>query len=222
MKGNDEPHSISVVRTHVGLSLELENENIWLGSHHSRRSLYCSWIAHQGWISQSDAKGSYGKMKNFKKISGDNVCLPVCCWRSFDRFWKNNYSNLKIRKPYSDTCGVCFQYKLAISKLHHVSNNKRPTYMCMEYDFHRDISHNIPPINMDVDVSTESIDLFAECQNDINSFKESDPLNTFTCPYQDQIEKLEVEMNSHILKYRAQRNHFNKLVLEVQKVMNIM
>ena len=116
---------------------------------------------------------------------------------------------MKIRKPYVDTCGVCFQFKLEIYKLQRTCNANRSRYMCMEDDIHTDISHvspgisDLPEINCNVnsipdhitlpnynrmDVTTESVDLFSECQKQINSFDDYNPSNTFTCPYQEQIE----------------------------------
>ena len=139
LKSNSEPHSISVVRTHVGLSLKQDNDNIWLGSHHSRRSLYLSWLAHRGYRAQSDSKGSYGTKRNYEKISDDNFDIPVCCCSNFYKYWRDNYSKMKIRKPYVDTCGVCFQFKLEIYKLQRSYNDKRSRYMCMEDDIHKDI-----------------------------------------------------------------------------------
>ena len=118
---------------------------------------------------------------------------------------------MKIRKPYVDTCGVCFQFKLAIYKLQHTCNANRSRYMFIADDIHTDISHVSPGIcdlsgvNCNVnsipdhitlpnyncmDVTTESVDLFSECQKQINSFDDYNQSNTFTCPYQDQIEKV--------------------------------
>ena len=108
LKSNSDPHSISVVRTHVGLSLKQDNDNIWLGSHHSRRILFLSWISHRGYRAQSDSQGSYGTKRNYEKISDDNLYMTVCCWSTFDKLWRDNYSKMKIRKPYVDTCGVFF------------------------------------------------------------------------------------------------------------------
>ena len=62
---------------------------------------------------------------NYLKISDDNLYMSVCCWSTFDKFWRYNYCNMKIRKPYVDTCGVCFQFKLAIYKLQRSYNDKR-------------------------------------------------------------------------------------------------
>ena len=76
LKSTSEPHSISVVRTHVGLSLKQDNDNIWLGCHYSHRSLYISWLAHRGYRAQCDSKGSYGK-NNYVKISDDNLDMSV-------------------------------------------------------------------------------------------------------------------------------------------------
>ena len=60
LKTQSEPHSISVVRSRVGLYLKDDNPSIWLGSHYTRRKIYQLWLENCGWIAKSDSNGSYG------------------------------------------------------------------------------------------------------------------------------------------------------------------
>jgi len=120
-----EPHSISVVRTRSGVVLRQDNDNIWLAPHHTRRSLYVSWLAQCGWIASPDNNGSYGKIDEFDPIVDSENCLPVCCWKTFDDFWRINYTNMKIRSPYTDTCCICWHFNNSLKAIYKNSIVKR-------------------------------------------------------------------------------------------------
>ena len=101
-----EPHAISIVRTLTGVVLRQDNDNVWLAPHHSKSSLYVSWLAKCGWIASPDSNGSYGSIDYYDPIIERENFLLVCCWKTFENFWNINYSNMKIRKPYTDTCCI--------------------------------------------------------------------------------------------------------------------
>jgi len=197
-------------------------------------------LANSGWIAQSDANGSYGPTKEYHRISRDIETSPICAWSTFVVFWKSNYSKIKIRRPYMDTCGICFINTMVINTIEHKRKLSRNRMMCMENEFWTDISDisveinnnlnvtnnggatvpnhvNIQPIHMDDEVNNESIRFNQECIDTINNFDEGDPAHTFTCPYQQQIEGLHKELQSHVVQYKAQRDYYNHLAVEVRR-----
>ena len=207
LKEQSETHCISLVRTRTGVCTKNDNENIWLASHYTHRKIYLLWLENSLWIAQSDANGSYGPTKEYHRISRDIETSPICAWSTFVVFWKSNYSKIKIRRPYMDTCGICFINTMAINTIEHKRKLSRNRMMCMENEFWTDISDisveinnnlnvtnnggatvpnhvNIQPIHMDDEVNNESIRFNQEFIDTIHNFDECDPSYTFTCSYQ--------------------------------------
>lgn len=71
-------HEIYVVRTHTGVVLRQDNDNVWISPHHSNSSLYVPWISKCRWILSPDSNGSYGRIDYYDPIiECENFCLFV-------------------------------------------------------------------------------------------------------------------------------------------------
>ena len=127
-----ETHSSRVICEAAGVGLRDDEINlVELPSSFTSRQLYYRWCYSRGYCVKADAQGKLPKISDYLIREYDevhwphgSVPLPVCARIYFQNFWKQNYNNLKIRKPSHDTCNECWQYKNELGRLSRLANKK--------------------------------------------------------------------------------------------------
>jgi len=75
----------------------------------SKRRLYRMYASLNGWKIVTTSKGSI--LRSERVDDGwHGEKKDICCWSSFQNFWKKEYPNLVIRRPSEDICGLCYQF----------------------------------------------------------------------------------------------------------------
>ena len=101
-------HASPIVRKWTGVGLrDTEANDIFLPPSYTKRQLYYKWLYKCGYVVKANAKGNTPHLvKDFKVREFDeldwpagSVPLPVCSRSYFQKFWKSNYKNLKLRQP---------------------------------------------------------------------------------------------------------------------------
>ena len=119
LKEEAETHSTRVIRKATGVGLrDNEIDTVELPSSLSKRQLYYRYCFRNGYAVKSDAKGRMPSIKAYPVQDSNNVHYPegsapkpVCDWKYFCTFWKDNFPNMKIRPPSHDTCAKCWKYR---------------------------------------------------------------------------------------------------------------
>lgn len=103
-----QPTSTRFVRENVGTGLrDDELDLLELPSSWSKRGLYNRFCDERGWEVKTSSRGT---IQLTKKMGGDEIQKPICCWRTFQRFWKREYPNLRLQMPSEDICTECHTF----------------------------------------------------------------------------------------------------------------
>jgi hypothetical protein len=120
-KQDGEAYATRVIRTLTRNELRDEEEGaVDLTSNTTNRELYEKYCFDRGWDLKSDNMGRYPKVKDYVSHQEDDMFWPsgavpveVSSWFSFTDIWKMHCSNIRIRRPCSDTCGECTVFRNA-------------------------------------------------------------------------------------------------------------
>jgi hypothetical protein len=122
-KQDGEAYTTRVIRTLTRNELcDEEKGAVDLPLNTTKRELYEKHCFDRGWAIKSDNMGRYLKVKNSVSHQEDDIFWPsgavpieVCSWFSFTDIWKTHCSNIRIRRPWNDTCGKCTVFRNAFS-----------------------------------------------------------------------------------------------------------
>ena len=59
---------------------------------------------------------------------------PVCDWKYFRTFWKDNFPNMNIRPPSHDTCAKCWKYRNELGVVSRLQNKVSRCQVCENFD----------------------------------------------------------------------------------------
>lgn len=109
-----EPTAMRFVRERTGTMHERDTKELkWLPPYFSKRSLYRRYCYEQGWVVSTNSVGSPNKTKEREDdvwIGKSQETRDICSWKTFLRFWANNYATLVVGKPSEDICNACHKY----------------------------------------------------------------------------------------------------------------
>ena len=137
-----ETHATRVIREATGVGLRDEEVDlVELPSSHTKRQLYHKYCFENGYRVKADAQGRHPPLKDFPLRKFDefwpegSVPKPVCSWKAFLTFWKENYPKMIIRPPSHDTCSECFKYKNELNTTSRMINQTNlPTHVVVVED----------------------------------------------------------------------------------------
>jgi hypothetical protein len=115
--GEERATRLVQAKTKTGLR-NSEADLVELPSAMTKRGMYQRFCYNRGYKIKTDAFGVYPKLEDYPiRTDFNNVFWPlgskplqVCSWPSFLAYWKANYPNMIIRKPWEDVCGECTIY----------------------------------------------------------------------------------------------------------------
>jgi hypothetical protein len=102
-----EPIATRYVRELTGETTlrDRQDDLVYLPSFFSVRKCYGKYcLEKRGVIVTTNNKG-----KVIKKAATGDVVNNVPCWTAYCRYWKDQYPNMKVRKPTQDICNYCYK-----------------------------------------------------------------------------------------------------------------
>ena len=84
----------------------------------------CTTFYEFSWTVETTTRGT---IQTTKKIRADEIYKPICCWRTFQRFWKRECPNLRLLRPSADICTECHTFHHRFRHTTQNINNRRLT-----------------------------------------------------------------------------------------------
>ena len=124
---NGESHVTRFIRDHNNvLVCGAEFDTIELLYYFTKCHLHKKCCFNKGWVATCNTRGD----KTIVPRDGTDEHppeyprYPILCWICFWRIWKDRYSNIRIRPPSRDTCGMYFKHNILVQK-------RKPPFLMM-------------------------------------------------------------------------------------------
>ena len=116
-----EQHATRFMREHHKIWVrDTEVDTIELPSYYTKRRLYRNYCWDKGWQAQTNARGDYEILK--RPACPEDTYPPegphhrIVSWTVFRDVWKTECPHIRIRPPCHDTCDMCYEYKMIVTK----------------------------------------------------------------------------------------------------------
>ena len=113
MKQWSEPIATQYVRELTGTTVRDDDVNkVILPPYLTKRGMYDKFCFERGWKVSTNAKGTVtlAPREDDDWLNEGEEAAPICSRRQFDRFWKQHYPEMVIRKPTKDICDECYSF----------------------------------------------------------------------------------------------------------------
>ncbi len=171
LQGQALPSPERIVRTFLSIDVRNDSKNVTLPAYYTYRRLYGTFCHDNGY------KLSFDSMcRQSTSTKDDNSILrqfpsnTICSWPTFLNFWKKNFPDLKIARPHTDTCSICYQYTVSITGIEKKKTNssykrKRNCYSTLK---------DVCGVNFDDDrddsVLSDKVENIESLYNDVKNF----------------------------------------------------
>ena len=163
LRDEAETHATRVIREATGVGLRDEEiDTVELPSSFSKRQLYYRYYFHNGYGVKSDAKGNMPSMKNYEVRTTFNIHYPegsvpkpVCDWKAFRTFWKDNYPKMTIRPPSQNTCAECWKYRNELGVVSRLQNEAARLQIRNNFDCENQLEDEDTNMNDQDDTTNE-------------------------------------------------------------------
>ena len=217
MRDEAETHATRVIREATGVGLRDEEiDTVELPSSFSKRQLYYRYCFHNGYVVKSDAKGNMPSMKNHKvRTTFDihypegSVPKPVCDWKAFRTFWKDNYPKMTIRPPSHDTCAECWKYRNELGVVSRLQNEAARLQIRNNFDCENQLEDEDTNMNDQDDTTNED---HSNDNNNVNSSNTevenyiAESVEEYCPPFAASVENVVSKFKLHVDQYSNMRN----------------